>query len=567
MTRQSLNTMAPVTICSLSPEILTRIATHLFFEPECAGRNNPDLFSLALTSRAISGPALNVLWADLRDLIALMFTFPPDLVSLSTPSECDCDRQFVLLRAPKVGDFERFSVNARRVKKIRPHSLRNMIHSSYMIAQDVWNTLLTAAPRPLLPNLKRVSIRESSPFYINHYHLNLCSVCTTQDHPTPCRVMLEPFLGPKVENIIFEASPDEDRLRFAIQNMSRFAPGTQSLGVFSSSSAPIHAPNVSILSNIVEFSLLDIYPDLSAQTLLGLGTLPWLKNLKFGRIPQPEENWNWNHFHREQLFPSLERLELIVQSPATGVEWSTGFIRTITSPSLLNISITHRIDYIVKPLITDALYLAFCEAIANLPSKEKISVLALTTSQRQERDAVQNGTASHTIAPLLQLRQLQELRIDGEGFNLLVDDAMLDAMSRAWPHIRTLQLRSPHPHIPDRPASDFDFVLPPVHGPGSPRASLSGLVPLVVRCPGLSELVVAVDTRLRHARSVRTLEHPPRELMTRVSPVEKIYPAGWALGAGKFFDTTAAFLALLFESFRYCKKPRGAGIAAVGAKS
>ncbi|KAJ2995168.1 hypothetical protein NUW54_g7437 [Trametes sanguinea] len=356
--------MAPVNISSLSPEILTRIATHLFFEPEYAGRSpNPDLFSLALTSRSMSGPVLDVLWADLRDMIALMFTFPPDLLSLATLSECDCDRQLILVRAPK---------------------LENDL-SCTPVALNGWNTLLTAASRPPLPNFKKVSVWESSPFYIDNYHLNLCRVCATQDHPRPCRVRLEPFLGPRVENTIFEASPDEDRLPIAIQNMSRFAPRTRSSGLFSSSSAPIHAPSVSILSNIVDFSLLNIYAYLSAQTLRGSGTLPWLKKLKFGRIPQPEENWNWDHFHREPLFPSLERLELIVQSPAIGVEWSTGFVRTIISPSLANISITHRIDYTVNPRMTDALNLALCEAIANLQSKEKVSVLALTTPQRQER--------------------------------------------------------------------------------------------------------------------------------------------------------------------------------------
>ncbi|KAJ3000256.1 hypothetical protein NUW54_g6810 [Trametes sanguinea] len=409
------------------------VYAHLFFEPEYAGRSpNPDLFSLGLTSRSMSGPVLNVLRADLRDMIALMFTFPPDLLSLATLSECDCDRQLILVRAPKLEND------------------------------------LASASRPPLPNFKKVSVWESSPFYIDNYHLNLCRVCATQDRPRPCRVRLEPFLGPRVENTIFEASPDEDRLPIAIQNMSRFAPRTRSSGLFSSSSAPIHAPSVSILSNIVDFSLLNIYADLSAQTLRGSGTLPWLKKLKFGSIPQPEENWNWDHFHREPLFPSLERLELIVQSPAIGVEWSTGFVRTIISPSLANISITHRIDYTVNPRMTDALNLALCEALANLPSKEKISVLELTTPQRQERHIVQDGTVSHMITPLFQLilGRLQELRIGGEGFNLLVDDAMLDAMSRAWLHIRTLQLRSPHSRIPNSPDSDCDFVLSPVHGRG-----------------------------------------------------------------------------------------------------
>ncbi|CDO71124.1 hypothetical protein BN946_scf184844.g128 [Trametes cinnabarina] len=539
--------MAPASICSLSPELIKRIATDLG-ERECQWGVDKYRASFAFTCRYISTPVLDVLWSQLNGLLPLLHTLPPDLVAAMPAGKCGCDRRFVMLRAPNAEDFRRFSIYACRVRKI---ALKSFGSAGYkhtdVITQEFWDCLVINAPKPFLPNLREFTRRDLFSFY---YYRRYRECKMNDEHPSPCQIALQPFLGANLKRASFtlhsppsgQPSTSGDTLR----SMARVSPGLESLSLaYCDWHNPVHPSDLHGFTNLVKFSSSTGLP---AGLLWGLGTLPRLREMEMSVPLQGTTVWDWvdfPHGREAGLFPSLVRLEASVKD----ILWTVSFIGTITSRSLSHIAVQHQphIDS-----IPDELYESLCVAIADLPSHEYITFLAITTPVCQRFDTSFRGLPSRTVAPLLRLNRLQHLRTDGERFAVLVDDDMLDAMSRAWPDIRTLLLRSSDVWSG---ADPYDTSVPyyppeePIVDPDFPKASLSGLVPLVLRCPHLEEFTVPIDTRRRHDRTLRLIQSPPAALRARPSRVRVFHAPGSILEPNRSSRLTlATFLSLLFPN-------------------
>ena len=72
------------------------------------------------------------------------------------------------------------------------------------------------------------------------------------------------------------------------------------------------------------------------------------------------------------------------------------------------------------------------------------------------------------------------------GHPIVIDDQLLVAMSRAWPHLRTLELVMMLPGD----AIFFDDDTEPDFG-----TTISGLIALAKRCPELHTINVAIDSK------------------------------------------------------------------------
>ncbi len=100
---------------------------------------------------------------------------------------------------------------------------------------------------------------------------------------------------------------------------------------------------------------------------------------------------------------------------------------------------------------------------------------------------------SAAVRPLLGLPNITLLAMVN-WIAITVDDATLDAMSRAWPGLECLNL-----HQASRYAIKAGGDAAPVHReafPTSPKATLCGLIPLALHCPRLHTISLDIDTDL-----------------------------------------------------------------------
>ncbi|OJT02413.1 hypothetical protein TRAPUB_7066 [Trametes pubescens] len=167
--------MTPPTISSLPPDIVKRVCEFILLHPvhwrfTRTSIIHPDLASLALACRSLSGPALDTLWRTLGIISPLLHTLPEDLCTTALMFDGqpnDTELQWVLLRT-------RFRVfqYSRRVREISPydpysydplsgdlihHERRYSLGCHCHIPSAVWDILSAFGPRPLLPNLQSVT--------------------------------------------------------------------------------------------------------------------------------------------------------------------------------------------------------------------------------------------------------------------------------------------------------------------------------------------------------------------------------------------------------------------------
>ncbi|OJT02409.1 hypothetical protein TRAPUB_7062 [Trametes pubescens] len=144
---------------------------------------------------------------------------------------------------------------------------------------------------------------------------------------------------------------------------------------------------------------------------------------------------------------------------------------------------------------------------------------------------------SQNVAPLLTLSALRQLFVSSL-FQVILDDAMLDEMSRAWPNIEDLRFNWHYcyrPHI-RRP-----------NGANYPKATLGGLLPLAQHCPHLTSLALAVDM---HPTPDLDGQRPPVALCADYAPPLDMFDF-----TGSAFETgnaaaVAAFFSLVFPQIR-----------------
>ncbi|KAI9068117.1 hypothetical protein FKP32DRAFT_1672516 [Trametes sanguinea] len=517
--------------------------------------------SFALTCRRASETVLDLLWYRLLDLVPLLYTLPQDLVTLLPPAaadpDCECvydcaitsRRYFTILRAPRPEDFQRFSMYARRIKHFTICGYRTRSDQTYVITRDIWDFLQLHAPKPLLPSLKGLSYTEpksEEDLLVDRVTPPpvLLRSCEVEEHLQTCDLSLAPFLGPQLKHAFIRMSSQGIRTQASIRTLASLAQELNSLTLGSAWPRTLEGSELAAFVNLSSLSF-TYSLDISPNALCCLGTLPQLKELCMKTCESIlSEDWRWDQMllgRPSGLFPTLERLEVTARE----LEWSIPFMRTIASPSLYSITLKHGRGPRSYTLVEE-----LCEAIVDLPSRDKVTYLSLTTPSAHELD--HNFLEPSTVAPLLRLTRLRYLRFEAK-LKVIVDDALLDKMSRAWPHLRTLLLVWPKGSTSFMDSWDYsgDWYYPPPHDdPETPQASLPGLIPLIVRCPHLTELALAIDTRRRSRRLQDILDCPPPELRARRSRLRTLTLEGSVLGSRSSLFTVALFFSTLLPCLR-----------------
>ncbi|KAL7277180.1 hypothetical protein ACG7TL_009028 [Trametes sanguinea] len=459
-----------------------------------------------------------------------------------------------VLRTPGAGDFERFSAYARRIKTIHVCGSRHSLLSqqTYVITQGIWDFLHQFAPKPLLPSLREIVYTEpGAPEERRSFRLDrppqwyLSHLCKIEEHLQTCDPSFEPCLGSRLKHVAIRMAKEGIDSRASIRLLASHSHNVETLDLRYSGYATLGGFELGAFLNLSHFTVQKgLY--ISQEVLYSLGTLPRLKVLNVGvaGTSRPEE-WHWDAIRLERptgLFHSLERLAVVASEMGS---WSIPFLETITSPSLNSITLQYKSGVRVYTICQE-----ICATIASLPSRDRITYLSLSTANERVQDDELLGPA--TIAPLLRLPCLQYLRFE-TNLKMIVDDALLENMSCAWPHIRTLLLSWPKSpsSTPDSDYSADGYRPPSPNAPECPRASLPGLMPLIAGCSHLTELGLAIDTRRRQRRLLEILECPPPELRSRSSPLRTLTLIGSVLASESSLDTVAMFFSLAFCSLRY----------------
>ncbi len=98
------------------------------------------------------------------------------------------------------------------------------------------------------------------------------------------------------------------------------------------------------------------------------------------------------------------------------------------------------------------LFTDLCTALAGLPCPDTIQYVTISLPVGDVVANDGNLFPSPCLEPLLSLHSLRSLRVL-DGCKVIVDDAMLDNMSLAWPGIRILLFEWPHRATDPLPAS------------------------------------------------------------------------------------------------------------------
>lgn len=164
----------------------------------------------------------------------------------------------------------------------------------------------------------------------------------------------------------------------------------------------------------------------------------------------------------------------------------------------------------VEDLVYDILFKSFAQELASRPfARERMTTIDLRLGQLSNEplnEAVPIYLRAE-LAPLFALSALQALSIRGHC-HVILDDAALDDVSRAWPGITALYLE------PARRSKDALVIR--LHNPAWPPATMTGLLCIAEQCHQLRSLGLVLDldtlpstSELRRARARLTARGTP----------------------------------------------------------
>lgn len=406
------------------------------------------------------------------------------------------------------------------------------------LSSDAVNTLQHHCPKPFLPKLAALSYSERT-------------FSKSDSVSLPASFHFAPNL--KVVDLTLVTHPDPDHLHDIINDMALLAPHVEELSLFRythhyflSRKSKTYRPclrgiETSQLCCLTSFHAVGLF--VAFDALLGLGRLPHLRKL----VAQSQiERHNWDaafpHGRRDGFFPALQELKL--DGAHANHECCIALVGAIAPTSLYSVCLDLRWP---RGSPAEALFTALCAALGGIPSPDTLHEIKISLGHASFGDG--NIYHSACFEPLLFLGALRSLHVDG-GPKVVVDDAMLDAMSRAWPAIRTLRfVWSP---VIGGQSDPFDWhesgYRPPApDAPDRPRATLAGLVPLALRCADLDDLEVAIDMRI--VPSFDSHQRPPVFLTTpNLCKVKTLQTAGCVPGDPW---AVAMFLSLVLPQLHY----------------
>ncbi|EIW62641.1 uncharacterized protein TRAVEDRAFT_17258 [Trametes versicolor FP-101664 SS1] len=418
-------------------------------------------------------------------------------------------------REPVTDDFRRFATYASRVRALKTQGGNTQLFNTHDIPFDVWAKLMHYGPQPLLPNLRSL-------YHSEIHRYNCCEPRVAGRGPV---YRSEPLFGPRLKKAFIEFGDwpsDEWRPTEVVESLSYRSPLVESLKIEHSTvsfrhtihdsamPARLSGPAVAGFLHLVKFESYWAY--VSPAALLALGSLRKLQELVV-HVDSTEYDWEaLPHGRQYGLFSALKELTLY-RAPS---EWCVAFMDVVSSSSLWRLHIK---DYdaghhTLPPLLLEA----FFTSLARHPSSHTIRELDFTTGGWDGMLPPIYG--SRHIAPLLSLSALQKLTIFGHCL-VVVDDALLEAVTRAWPNIQSLHFCWPNFGMITGPADPRPGQL------GFPQATLAGVFLLARYCPYLTSLDLGID--LRDIPYLDEHRPPIRLWSTHPPPLESLRLPGLTL--------------------------------------
>ena len=239
------------------------------------------------------------------------------------------------------------------------------------------------------------------------------------------------------------------------------------------------------------------------EALRTLSVLPCLRVFNAAVRGSQFNDWDMLPQRRTpEFFAALITLNINCSS----LEWVIAFLNVIASSHLQTVGIaTGKLDENEDglPLVLPMLLRSFCCALSDHPSCGSIKEISISidgehppphvvmVNGKEKVDLPQHPATflyrSSSITPLLHLSSLRELVIES-WCDVYPSDIFLSRASQAWPDLRKLELTR---------ISRFKRwgygTLPDFQWQYRPRATLTGLMPLIRRCRHLVSLSLYVD--------------------------------------------------------------------------
>ncbi|KAK7057950.1 hypothetical protein R3P38DRAFT_2843796 [Favolaschia claudopus] len=426
--------------------------------------HRPTLYSVALVCRSLSGPALDQLWLSgtyESMLVNLLSCMPSDLweiVRSRNPTEISVTAR----RAIEPSDWNRFSFYASRVRSLL---VSDELHEA---GDDKWSPvfdmLSMARPSesvPLFPNLRMLRWQTANRPWFSYARLFLSSSLATLD------LFVVPTTYPHLAllALISEHCPRLTRVDLFVEGRLDTAHRDRASSTMVSNLQHVRQLSIQRITSESAFEHLVQLPSLLSLTLReALNFVP-----NFASIA-----------HRMTPFPALLNLNLKHDSTQFMVRWlgmrdswtlesiSYSSSRAIVAGDAENLFPALAVHCNHNTLTR----LRFCVANSGLLNIAHIG---------------NGGTLKiDTLRPLFAFHSLHNVVIfPSAGFDL--DDDGIDALARAWPQLRYLELHS----------SGFRS--------GPSRVTLRGLRSFAKHCRFLMELQIAFDASVIPADDDRDL--------------------------------------------------------------
>ncbi|EIW54922.1 uncharacterized protein TRAVEDRAFT_51057 [Trametes versicolor FP-101664 SS1] len=526
--------MAPPTptLSSLPKEVVSMICWSTM-ENQHFNDISKELLSLALACRSTSEPALDVIWNTLISIWPLLLLLPEDLRVFRRIEESE-DRkldfmtrlldisqdELVFSREPTPDDFTRWIKYSSRVHHIRDLASFGIWRlDREFLSPSVFDMLQAYCPKPFLPNLRSLSCREKD-------------LAMGDAVVLPARIY---FARPlQTVTLALAKHPDPDHLQDIIKSLSSVSPHVETLKLVKGRQSCLRGIEIAQFSLLTSFIGQEVL--VASDALLSLGRLPQLRKLFIQPRAEPSD---WDELPRERhdgFFAALLELDLVSRNDAH--QYCMMLLKVIAPTALHFVSLNLR----WPDDEAEALFTGFSVALGALPCPSTLHHITISVGSDDCPD--RNIYRSPCFIPLLALPALRALQFLG-GPKVIVDDAMLDAMSRAWPALHTLEFEWPALTGNVNWYSENMCYNPPRAGaPDCPKATLAGLVPLVRRCADLRVLAVAIDMRVAVPR-FDGLRCPP---VSGTSGVRRLRTGGCVAGDDAL--AVASFLSLVLPGLR-----------------
>ncbi|KAI0628109.1 hypothetical protein C8Q77DRAFT_1245718 [Trametes polyzona] len=451
---------------SFTPEICASIC--LFVQKQKTTATRRTLVSLARTSKSFQEPALDAIWRSLPGIAPLLFTLPEDLWFVGGKQILDGVMRLPMLgfrRKPTPEDLVRLHTYAARVKEIRVRFTSKRIP---LISPNAWTAMQRVLTAPLLPNLTSLT------------HNEACGDPGCEKFQWPAELLV----GPKLQSVALAVRKtpwDSQPAARIFATLSQEAPlltrvDISTVLVQGITNATSLGAEISGLKHLVSFHAPTI--DLLPGALQHLASLP---NLAFISIKTQLSDTATTAFPhtgtRVGSFPALRKARIYTNC----FVWCAAFLDVISSPVLRELVIDSRYCPSKVPAFESLL-----SALGRLPCGDSLAHLSIFSGE--DNACLLPGPAiipAHALAPLASLTGLRFVRITG-WCELLLDDATLTTLARAWPHIQHLDVHFPLSH------PELIFSIPV----SRPLVTLLGLASLARACPHLLVLRLPIDARV-----------------------------------------------------------------------